>query len=827
METLHYSIDKIASLIGARKYGEGSAIVDWLLTDSRSLAFPEVTLFFALRTRLGDGHRYIAPLYKRGVRSFVVEHLPADYANYPGAHFLVVTNSLKALQRLAERHREAHNLPVIGITGSNGKTVVKEWLYQILSPSKNVTRSPRSYNSQIGVPLSVWLLDEGSQVAIFEAGMSQPGEMDALRSIIQPTIGIMTNLGAAHQENFSTLEEKCREKLQLFKDCQLLIYEADDAIVAAGIKESGFRGEHLAWSHKDASAPLFIKQAEVQETDTHIIYIYKGMEHALTLPFTDAASLQNGVHCLAAALALGLTPEEIAERVACLETVAMRLEVKSGDRGLTLINDSYNSDINSLDIALDFMQRRSRHGSEKKRATTLVLSDILQSGMSVDVLYGRVAEMVARRGVNRIIGVGRDIVKAAEAFTVEKYFFENTRELEASGLLHTLHDEIVLLKGSRRYNFERLVEHLSRKVNETVLEINLEALVENLNYYRRRMKPQTKIVCMVKASGYGTGSIEIAKTLQERGVDYLAVAVADEGVELRKAGVAGNIIVMNPEISSFGKLFEYSLEPEVYSFGLLEALVRSAEKEGVSHFPIHLKMDTGMHRLGFNPLTDIPELVACLSRQNALVPRSVFSHFVGSDSPDFDKFTEQQFSLFTQAADQLQAAFPHKILRHICNTAGIERFPERHLDMVRLGLGLYGVDPVSNRVLKCVTALKTIILQIHDVPAGDSVGYSRRTFVERPSRIATLPIGYADGLNRRLGNRNAYCMVNGHKAPYVGNICMDVCMIDVTDVPCQEGDAVEIFGDHLPVTYLSDKLETIPYEVLTAVSERVKRVYFQ
>ncbi|MBO5133594.1 MAG: bifunctional UDP-N-acetylmuramoyl-tripeptide:D-alanyl-D-alanine ligase/alanine racemase [Bacteroidaceae bacterium] len=827
MGTLHCSIDKIASLIGARKYGDGEATVDWLLTDSRSLAFPEVTLFFALRTRLGDGHRYIAPLYKRGVRSFVVENLPVDYKNYPGAHFLLVTNSLKALQRLAERHREAYDLPVLGITGSNGKTVVKEWLYQLLSPSKNVTRSPRSYNSQIGVPLSVWLLDENSQVAIFEAGISQPGEMAALRSIIQPTIGVMTNLGAAHQENFSTLKEKCAEKLQLFKDCQLLIYDADDSIVVECIKEMAFRGEHLAWSYKDTSAPLFIQEAEVKDTDTHIIYIYKGKQHALTLPFTDAASLQNGVHCLTAALALGLTPEEIAERAVNLETVAMRLEVKPGDRGLTLINDSYNSDINSLDIALDFMQRRSQHGSEAKRPTTLILSDILQSGMEGEALYGRVAEMVCRRGVNRIIGVGRDVVKAADAFTIEKYFFETTQELEASTLLHSLHDEIVLLKGSRRYNFERLAEQLSRKVNETVLEINLEALVENLNYYRRRMEPQTKIVCMVKASGYGTGSVEIAKTLQERGVDYLAVAVADEGVELRKAGVAGNIIVMNPEASSFGKLFEYSLEPEVYSFALLEALIRSAEKEGVSHFPIHLKMDTGMHRLGFNPQTDVPELIAILSRQSALVPRSVFSHFVGSDSPDFDAFTEHQFSLFTQAADSLQSAFPYKILRHICNTAAIERFPERHLDMVRLGLGLYGVDPVSNRVLKCVTALKTIILQIHDVPAGDSVGYSRKTFVERPSRIATLPIGYADGLNRRLGNRHAYCLVNGHKAPYVGNICMDVCMIDVTDIPCQEGDAVEIFGEHLPVTYLSDKLETIPYEVLTAVSERVKRVYFQ
>ena len=435
--------------------------------------------------------------------------------------------------------------------------------------------------------------------------------------------------------------------------------------------------------------------------------------------------------------------------------------------------------------------------------------------------------MVNHRDIDMLIGVGKEISAAERRFSVtDKYFFPTADELLKNGLLDTLRDRLVLFKGARQAGFDRLTEWLSLKVHETTLEINLEALVENLNFYRSFMKPQTKITCMVKASGYGAGSVEVAKTLQDRGVDYLAVAVADEGVDLREAGITGNIIIMNPEMSAFNTMFEYALEPEVYSFGLLEALIRAAEKEGITNFPVHIKFDTGMHRLGFDPEADLPVLIDRLRHQNALIPRSVFSHFVGSDGTEFDDFSARQFDRFDAASRRLQAAFPHRILRHICNSAGIERFPERHLDMVRLGLGLYGVDPIDNRGLHNVTTLRTTILQIRDVPAGDSVGYSRRTFLSRPSRIAALPIGYADGLNRHLGNRGGYCLVNGWRADYVGNICMDVCMIDVTDIPCHEGDSVEIFGDNLPVTELSDRLDTIPYEVLTGISERVKRVYF-
>ncbi len=824
---MFYSLEKVTALIGARRFGNAEARIDWLLTDSRSLAFPETTLFFALRTPVGDGHKYIPDLYRRGVRNFVVGTVPENYeTDYPDANFLRVLSPLKALQRLAERHREEYVLPVIGITGSNGKTVVKEWIYQLLMLSMNVTRSPRSYNSQVGVPLSVWLLDERSRIGVFEAGISQPGEMQALRAIIQPTIGVMTNIGPAHQENFSTIQEKCHEKLLLFKDAKVLIYNEDETVVAECVKDFGFSGRLFSWSRKDENATVFVRAIEpTEDGKTRIAYFFNGTAAEYTLPFADEASIQNSITALCVCLYLGLTPADIARRMALLEPVAMRLEVVQGVRGCTLINDAYNSDAAALDIALDFMNRRAKEQAAKGR--TLILSDIFQTGIPAEELYAKVADMLKSRGVERLIGVGPAISAAHTLFSIKKSFYPTSEALLESGELDAIHDEIILLKGARNFGFEQIAKALSLRVHETTLDVNLEAIAENLHFYRSFMKPETKLTCMVKASAYGAGSVEIAKTLQERGVDYLAVAVADEGAELRRAGITAGIIVMNPEMSAFGTLFEYELEPEIYNFNLLDALIRAARRQGITDFPVHLKLDTGMHRLGFNPKTDIPVLIDRLSHQRALIPRSVFSHFVGADSDGFDEFSEKQFKLFDEASRTLQAAFPHKILRHICNSAGIERFPERHLDMVRLGLGLYGIDPIDNRVLHNVATLRTTILQIRDVPAGDSIGYSRKTVLDRPSRIAAIPIGYADGLNRHLGNRRGYCLVNGQKADYVGNICMDVCMIDVTDIPCREGDSVEIFGDALPVTVLSDLLGTIPYEVLTSVSNRVKRVYFQ
>ena len=820
-----YTIEKITTLIGARRVGESEAQIGWLLTDSRSLCFPEATLFFALSSARNDGHRYVGDLYRRGVRNFVVSHLPQSINDYPDANFLVVMSPLEALQRLAERHRDEFDIPIVGLTGSNGKTMVKEWLYQLLSPSMVVTRSPRSYNSQIGVPLSVWLLDTQSEVALFEAGISQPGEMAALRDIIQPTIGVFTSLGDAHQENFRSLEEKCMEKLQLMLHAATVVYDTDDQVVGRCLRKSGYAGEKLGWSLTDPRAAFFVERQESDANGVTVTYRFRDAAGSYHLPFIDEASVKCSYACAVVALHLGIDAEQLDERMRLLEPVAMRLEVKEGQRGCTLINDSYNSDVNALDIALDFMARRP---DSKGRRHTLILSDICQSGDNPEALYHKVSELAVKRGVDQLIGVGQTISSQAAAIEVkEKYFFNDVTQLIGSKVFASLHDEVILIKGARPFGFDQLTELLEQKVHETILEVNLGAVVENLNYYRSFLKPTTKMVCMVKADAYGAGAVEVAKTLQDHRVDYLAVAVADEGVTLRKAGITSNIIIMNPEMTAFKTMFDYDLEPEVYNFRLLEALVKAAEKQGITGWPIHVKLDTGMHRLGFDPEKDIDSLVHRLKHQTALIPRSVFSHFVGADSDDFDEFSAKQFECFERGSKALQAAFDHKILRHIDNSAGILHFPERQLDMCRLGIGLYGIDSRDNHILHTVSTLKTTILQLREVKKEDTVGYSRKGTLQRDSRIAAIPIGYADGLNRHLGNGHCYCLVNGKKAPYVGNICMDVAMIDVTDIPCQEGDMVEIFGEQLPVTVLSDALDTIPYEVLTGLSSRVKKIYYQ
>ena len=878
---MNYTIEEVTTLIGAHRYGTAEASIGFLLTDSRSLCFAEETLFFALTTSRNDGHRYIADLHRRGVRNFVVQHLPADYATtYADSNFLKVTGVLQALQRLAERHRDDYSIPVVGITGSNGKTIVKEWLYQLLStPSsaaadtrgyadtgkdaegtavadyrrRAITRSPRSYNSQIGVPLSVWLLGEHSRIGIFEAGISQPGEMAALRAIIQPTIGVLTNIGQAHQENFPSLEAKCKEKLRLFHDTEAVVYPMDDELVVRCMSQYAYKGQQVEWSLRNPKAALYVSSTDTvslerngkQQAATCVNYVWNPnhsaapkLQGSYTIPFIDEASVENSITAAATLLHLGLDAGVLAERMSRLEPVAMRLEVKQGQRGCTLINDSYNSDINSLDIALDFICRRPDSSGNHR---TLILSDIEQSGESDEQLYRRVAELIEQRGVERFVAVGPRIMAQRQAFdgfakggsvadggaTRNVSFYATTEELVESGLLDTINHEVVLIKGARQFGFDRITELMTQKVHETTLEVNLSALVANLNYYRQQMRPDTKLVCMIKADGYGAGAVEIAKTLQDNRVDYLAVAVADEGVTLRNAGITSNIMVMNPEMTAFKTMFDYDLEPEVYSFRLLSALVKAARKEGITNYPVHIKLDTGMCRLGFNPTEDIDELIHRLKSQNAVIPRSVFSHFVGSDSDDFDEFSARQFALFDAASRRLQEAFPHTILRHIDNSAGIEHFPERQLDMCRLGIGLYGINPRNNQTINTVSTLRTTILQLRRVKAGESVGYSRRTVLERDSIIAAIPIGYADGLNRHLGNRRGYCLVDGQRADYVGNICMDVAMVDVTDIPCSEGDSVEIFGNGLPVTVLSDLLDTIPYEVLTGVSNRVKRVYYK
>ena len=824
---MKYTIEKITTLIGARRIGHTDANIGWILTDSRSLCFPEETLFFAIRTQRNDGHNYISELYRRGVRNYVVEQVPTTAGtDFAEANFLKVTSTLAALQRLAERHRDEFDIPVVGITGSNGKTMVKEWLYQLLSPQFVVTRSPRSYNSQIGVPLSVWLLDRQTQVALFEAGISQTGEMQALRDIIQPTIGVLTSMGQAHQENFRTMDEKCQEKLLLFHDAKVIAYNSDDNVISRCIRKSGYKGKKLAWSKEDPQAALYINKVVTKDATTTIHYTYQQtQEGTYHMPFIDEASVECSLACAVIALHIGIDAETLDIRMSQLEPVAMRLEVKEGQHGCTIINDSYNSDVSSLDIALDFMSRRPDHNGRKR---TLIISDIQQSGQQPEQLYQTVSDLAQKRGVEKFIGIGPTLKKNATAISIaDKHFFDDVDEFVASDVFTSLSDEVILIKGARQFGFDHITELLEQKVHETILEVNLNAVVANLNHYRSFMHPNTKIICMVKADAYGAGAVEVAKTLQDHRVDYLAVAVADEGVTLRKNGITSNIMIMNPEMTAFKTMFDYELEPEVYSFRLLDALIKAAEKEGITSYPVHIKLDTGMHRLGFDPVKDIDEVINRLRHQNAIIPRSVFSHFVGSDSDDFDNFSARQYSLFDEASGKLQSAFDHKILRHICNSAGIEHFPERQLDACRLGLGLYGIDSRDNHILNTVSTLKTTILQLRHVAKEDTVGYSRKGILQRDSTIAAIPIGYADGLNRHLGKGRCYCLVNGQKAPYVGNICMDVAMIDVTDIPCKEGDMVEIFGEHLPVTVLSDILDTIPYEVLTGISNRVKKVYFQ
>lgn len=829
---MSYSIDLITEIINANRIGSREVSIKWLLTDSRSLCFPEETLFFALVTKRNSGACYIEDLYHRGVRNFVLAQEEKELINkvtseniYADANFLIVKSPLKALQKLVEKHRLQFNIPVVAITGSNGKTIVKEWVHQLLSPSKIVVRSPRSYNSQIGVPLSVWQMEERSEVAIIEAGISQMGEMEALYNIIKPTIGVLTNIGGAHQKNFNSLQDKCMEKLSLFKDCDVIIYNGDDELVSECVSHSVLSTREIAWSRKDMEKPLYISRVEQKDDFTEIDYSYLGLQNSFTIPFVDEASIENALHSLAVALYLIIPPEQIAEQMAHLEPVAMRMEVKKGKNDCLIINDSYNSDLASLDIALDFLYRRSQMKGLKR---TLVLSDILDTGQNTSALYHRVSHLVKSRKIDRIIGVGPKISSSEARFLIEKEFYPDTLSLlEAiEDEQTTFQHEAVLIKGARKFRFDLISDLLEEQVHETILEVDLKAMIDNLNFYRGMLQSTTKVICMIKASAYGAGSYEIAKTLQEHRVDYLAVAVADEGYELRKVGITSPIIIMNPEFSSFKTMFNYALEPEVYSFHLLEALIKAAKKEGVTNFPIHIKIDTGMHRLGFDP-SDVFRLAEFLKTQDAVIPRSVFSHFVGSDSKEFDDFTQNQINVFNEAAAQLQKNFSHKILKHICNSAAIERFPEAQFDMVRLGIGLYGVNPIDNSMLHNVSTLKTTILQIREVEGGDTIGYSRKGKLTRKSKIAAIPIGYADGISRGLGNGVGYCLVNGEKAPYVGNICMDVCMIDVTDIKCKEGDSVIIFGEELPITILSDSLNTIPYEILSNVSKRVKRVYYQ
>lgn len=799
-----------------------------LLTDSRRLLEPQSTLFFAIRTRGGDGHRYVPELFRQGVRHFVVSDLKAMPEEVlQEAWVKVVPDPVAELQHLAQQHRKQFSLPVIGITGSNGKTIVKEWLHQLLSPSLKVVRSPRSYNSQIGVPLSVWQLREEDELAIFEAGISQPGEMEHLERIIRPTIGIFTNIGQAHQEGFRSMEEKVQEKLKFFARCETLIYCRDHEQVHEQLAKAGFsQHKTFTWGHSPR-ADVQILESKTSGQKTDLRYHWQGQQREVLIPFADAASVENACHCLATMLLLGITPATIAERMPELHAVEMRLELKKGINGCLLINDSYNSDLASLALALDFLNQQ-----EQQRQKTLILSDILQSGLSPENLYSQVAELLRQKGVQRFIGIGPELVRQRELFPPEAQLCPDTATFLQQLRTGSFQKETILLKGARPFRFEAISRRLEEKQHQTRLEINLHALVHNLKTYRSLLRPDTKVMAMVKAFGYGSGSGEVASLLQFHQVDYLGVAYADEGVDLRQSGITLPIMVMNPEEAGFAAMLQQRLEPEIYSFPLLEQFAQALEEAALPReelpFPIHLKLDTGMRRLGFEE-QEVDPLLERLVHLPLLKVASVFTHLAASDAPEHDEFTRQQLERFEQMSSRIRQRLGYPFLRHALNSSGIARFPQWQMELVRLGIGLYGIEssPEMQQRLQPVSALKTTISQVKEVQAGESIGYSRSAVAERPMRIATIGIGYADGLDRHLSRGHGRVFIHGKAAPIVGNICMDMCMVDVTNIPAQPGDEVEVFGPHQPVQELARQLGTIPYEVLTSIPPRVKRVYFQ
>lgn len=806
-------IQNIIPVIHAKWFGsDETCLIDNVSIDSRSLQNNNGTLFFALVGQHHDGHQYLSELIATGVQHFVVSRVPEKLSDK--ANFLLVDNTLEALQQFAAYYRKQFHFPVIGITGSNGKTIVKEWLNFLLSPEYNVIRSPKSYNSQVGVPLSVIGINERHNLGIFEAGISLVGEMEKLSTIIQPTLGILTNIGSAHNEGFASEEEKITEKLKLFQHAEVVILRKNEKIEAL-LNPSQ---KTFTWNYDDASADVSVSQKgvsvlEITQKDHHF---------SVEIPFHDKASEENAITCLMVLLHFGYDQKTIQERIANLYPVEMRLQVKNGNNNCTIIDDSYSSDYQSLKIALDFLEQHKTH--QKK---TVILSDIFQSGFPVDELYAKVFRLLTHNKIDTVIGIGESIGMYLKDYPNFKSFATTHDFLSQFNSEH-FSNETILIKGARSFQFEEIVVVLEEKTHETVLEINLNAISHNLNYYKSKLKPSTKMMVMVKAFGYGSGSFEIAKLLAHHKVDYLGVAFADEGIALRNAGITMPIIVMNPENTAFSAMVAYNLEPEIYSASVLKKFIVLAQQKNLSDYPIHLKLDTGMHRLGFEA-KDLDELIGLLKNNNFISVKSIFSHLSSSDVPEFREFTLEQIQKFDSWSSQLINELNISPIRHILNTSGIYSFAEHQFDMVRLGIGLYGVgnDPEEMTHLENVGTLKTIILQIKEIAVGESVGYSRKFRATVPTRTATIPIGYADGIPRSWGNEKGYVTINHQKARIVGNICMDMLMVDVTDIDCKEGDTVIIFGKSPRVTELAEVVGTIAYEILTSISHRVKRVFYK
>ncbi len=824
-----YTLSDIATIISGKLSGKKSALISDLVTDSRSTFYPDRALFFAIVGERHNGHAYLADLYERGVRAFVVssEVEPKKYAD---ASFITVENTLNALQKLAAHHRRQLSYPLVGVTGSNGKTIVKEWISQLLSSQLRIVRSPKSYNSQVGVPLSVWRMGEEFELGIFEAGISLPGEMEKLEDIIRPDVVVVTNLGEAHQEGFITREQKLREKLRLCGRAEGIVYCADQYEVHTAIRTTA------ALAHKQMCCWGAASSADVQvalleksggETRVTMLDALSQKKYRLTIPFTDAASVENALQSFTACAALSrmypslnINLDNVAGNVAHLSPIAMRLDLHEGINGCTIINDAYNADVASLRIALDFLASFGKH-----RRRTVILSDIQQSGKEGWRLYQEVGDQLREHGVSRLIAVGSQIGKHTDRFSCETICFSSVEQLLRQLDRSTFKDEAILIKGSRNFSLEKISRQLVQKTHLTTLEVNLTALTDNLNSLRARLKKEVKTLVLVKAFAYGAGLCEVARLLQHQRASYLGVAFADEGAQLREAGIGMPILVLNPEPGTFEQMIENRLEPEIYSLPMLQRYSEAVMRSGEGMGNIHLKLDTGMHRLGFVE-GEIDELLQCLSRFRNLKVASIFSHLAAADEPQHDEFTLAQIALFDKMSKKIEGELGYKTLRHLANSAGVERFPQAQFDMVRLGISFYGASVTQPGSMRTVSTLKSTIVQVKDIPAGDTVGYGRRGQAPWGKRIAVIPVGYADGLNRLLSNGVGEVLVNGKMAPVIGNICMDMCMVDITGVEAREGDEVVIFGENPSVESLAAKLNTIPYEIFTRISPRVKRVYF-
>jgi alanine racemase len=781
-----------------------------LALDSRKVIAKPTTLFFAIRGERHDGHAYLKELYHQGVRQFVVEQAIADSEAFAEANIIQVPDSVDALQKLAAGHRAHFQFPVIGITGSNGKTIIKEWLSQMLSIDRHVVKNPGSYNSQVGVPLSVWQMQPYHTIGIFEAGISRPGEMQKLAAIIQPTIGIFSNIHTAHDEGFVDHDQKIEEKLKLFAAVDTLIYCKDHEDIDRKVLQHKLRV--YSWGHS-RDADVIVKPFANGYT-----FSAAGHDYFVTLPFADAASIENCFHCITVMLLLKYSQPQIQEAIHTLRTVPMRLELKEGINHCLIVDDTYNNDLGGLEISLQFLSHQ--HQRSNKR---VILSDILESGLDNDQLISQIVSLLQQHQIHSFVGIGQVIGGQQHRFPAGAAFYNTVDDFLAHFSTEQLRDEVILIKGARSFQFEKIVNRLQRKVHGTVMEINLGALVHNLNYFRSLLKPATKLMVMVKAFAYGSGSNEIANLLQYHKVDYLGVAYTDEGIDLRKNNVSLPIMVMNPSEESFGAILSYNLEPEIYSFKILHAYLRFI---GNRRSVIHLKLDTGMHRLGFEQ-GDLAELISVLKANPHLIIASIFSHLAGADESQHDSFSKAQVENFLSGADAISNAIGYKPLYHVLNSPGILRLSNYQLDMVRLGIGLYGIDPTAEGfdTLRPVATLKTIVSQIKKIRQGETIGYGRRGVAEKDLTLATIAIGYADGFSRAFSRGVGRVLIRGRRAPVIGNVCMDMTMVDISGMEVQEGDDVIIFGETLPIQEVAASVNTISYEILTNTSERVKRIF--